>query len=158
MANRANMAYHIKNQIRDTYGEVAGKIIEREVHVTSAELLALATTAKELVPAPGTDKVLEFVSAVIKHNAGAAYVEADAPDEMVIQYSGGQDVSAEIDVTNFLVVTDDEIRYLASNLAATVDLEALKNTSLVLFNSGTDWTTGTGTVDVRISYRVHDFS
>ena len=158
MSRRAFMAYDIENQIADSEGKVAGKVFENEITVSSAELLALATTAKELVPAPGADKVLEFVSAVIKHNAGAAYVEADAPDEMVIQYSGGQDVSAEIDVTNFLVTTDDEIRFLVTTLAATVDLEALKNTSLVLFNSGTNWTTGTGTVNVRITYRIHDFS
>ena len=156
--NEGNLSFNMQNQIRDSYGIVTGKILEKRVHVTSAELLALATTAKELVPAPGADKVLEFVSAVVKHNAGTAYVEVGAPDEMVIEYSGGQDVSAEIDVTNFLAVTDDEIRYLASTVAATVDLEALKNTSLVLFNSGTDWTTGTGTVDVRISYRIHDFN
>ncbi len=156
--NEGNLSFNMQNQIRDSYGIVTGKILEKRVHVTSAELLALAATVKELVPAPGDDKVLEFVSAVLKHNAGTAYVETDAPDEMVIQYSGGQDVSAEIDVTNFLVVTDDEIRYLASTVAATVDLEALKNTSLVLFNSGAEWTTGTGTVDVRISYRIHDFS
>jgi hypothetical protein len=155
------MFYHIENQVRDSNGYTGGVTLQRKVRVSSAELLALATTAKELVPAPGANKVLEFVSAVIKHNAGTAYVEPSAPDEMVIQYSGGQDVSTEIDATNFLTVTDDEIRQVLANetvLASTVDLEALKNTSLVLFNSGANWTTGTGTLDVRINYRVHDFS
>jgi hypothetical protein len=140
---------------------MAGVTLQHRVEVSSAELQALATTVKDLVPAPGDDKILEFVSAMIKHNAGTAYVEPSAPDEMVIQYSGGQDVCTEIDVTGFLDQTDDEIRFvgaLESVLNTTVDLEALKNTSLVLFNSGANWTTGTGTVDVRINYRVHDFS
>jgi len=159
--NRANIFWNISNQIPDVKGSTAGVTLQNRVRVSSAELLALATTAKELVSAPGANKVLEFVSAVIKHNAGTAYAEPSAPDEMVIQYSGGQDVCTEIDATGFLDQTDDEIRlaaHLESVLATTVDLEALKNTSLVLFNSGANWTTGTGTVDVRINYRIHDFS
>lgn len=161
-AHRSNMFYHIEGQIRDGDGYKGGVTLERRVEVTSAELLALATTAKELVPAPGTDKVLEFVSAVIKYNYGSVvYAEPSAPDEMVIQYSGGQDVCTDIDTTNFIDQENDEIRLATFNetdMATTVDLEAIKNTSLVLFNSGTDWTGGDGTVDVRIMYRVHDFS
>jgi hypothetical protein len=156
------MYWHIANQIPDHEGYQGGVTLQRRVEVTSAEMLALATTAKELVPAPGADRVLEFVSAVIKYKAGSTgYTEPSAPDEMVIQYSGGQDVCTEIDSTNFIDQTDDEIRQagaLESVLATTVDLEALKNTSLVLFNSGGNWTGGTGTLDVRINYRVHDFS
>lgn len=158
-ADRGNMSYHIINQIADSDGVVAGKIYETEVEISSAELLALATTAKELVAVPGTNKVLEFVSVVIKYIAGsAAYVEPSAPDEMVVQYSGGQDVCAEIDTTNFIDQTNNEIRTARANLGTTVDMEALKNTSLVLFNSGANWTTGNGTLNVRTVYRIHDFS
>lgn len=157
-ADRGHMTYHIANQIADSDGVVAGKIFETEIQVSSAELLALATTAKELVAVPGVNKVLELVAVVIKHIAGAAYVEPSPADEMVVQYSGGQDACAEIDVTGFLDQTTDEIRTARGNLGTTVDMEALKNTSLVLFNSGENWTTGTGTLNVRTSYRVHDFS
>jgi len=160
-ANRANMSYHIKNQIRDNDGIIAGKILERRVRVSSAEILALATTPKELVPAPGTDKILEFISATIKHNAGTAYAEPDPADDCYIRYSGGQQCSADIDSTNFLDQTDDEIRIIPFNVAAmaiTVDLEALKNTALQLHNPDSNLITGTGTLDIRISYRIHDFS
>lgn len=161
MANRANISYHIQNQIEDNYGIAAGRILERRVAVSSAEILALNTTAKELVPAPGANKVLEFISATIKHIAGAAYVEPDAPDDCYIRYSGGQQCSADIDSTNFLDQTDDEIRIVPHNLTAmaiTTDLEALKNTALQLYNPDSNLTTGTGTLDIRISYRIHDFS
>ena len=84
-ANRANMYYHISNQIPDIEGYQGGVTLQHRVRVSSAELLALATTAKELVPAPGANKVLEFVSAVIKHNAGTAYAEPSEPDEMVFR-------------------------------------------------------------------------
>ncbi len=158
-ANRASIGWYIEEQLTDLEGKVAGKIYERQVTVTSAELLALATTAKELVPAPGADRVLEFISAAIKYNYGAtAYTEST--DDMVIEYSGGQDVSASIDSTNFIDQTNDEIRVIPHNLSAmaiTVDLEALKNTSLQLFIPNDNPTLGDGTLDVRITYRIHKF-
>lgn len=159
-ANRANMAWYIEEQLTDIDGKAAGKIYERQVTVTSAEILALNTTAKELVPAPGADRTLEFISAIIKHNAGTAYVEPDTPDDCYVRYSGGQQCSADIASLNFLTVTDDEIRIIPFNVTAmaiTTDLEALKNTALQLYNPDSNLTTGTGTLDIRITYRIHKF-
>lgn len=160
-ADRANMFYHVENQIRDHDGYKGGVTLERRVEVSSAEMLALAASPKELVPAPGANKVLEFVSVVIKYIAGdTGYTESNA--NLVVQYSGGQDVCTAIDATNFIDQTDDEIRVAhasESALATTVDLEALKNTSFTLDNNGAgEWTDGDGKLDVRIVYRVHDFS
>ena len=158
-ANRANIGWYIEEQLTDLEGKVAGKIYERQVTVFSGELLALATTAKELVPAPGADRVLEFISATIKYNYGAtAYTEST--DDMVIEYSGGQDVTASIDSTNFIDQTNDEIRVIPHNLSAmaiTTDLEALKNMSLQLFIPNDNPTLGDGTLDVRVTYRIHKF-
>ena len=159
--NRANIFYNIENQIRDADGYKGGVTLERRVEVTSAQMLALRATAKELVPAPGANQVLEFVSVVIKYIADdTGYTESSA--NLVVQYSGGQDVCTAIDATNFIDQTNDEIRVahaLETVLATTVDLEAIKNTSFVLFNNGAaEWTLGDGKLDVRIMYRVHDFS
>ena len=160
MANRANISWHIQNQLADRNSVSAGKIFEKQVLVSSAELLALATTAKELVPAPGANKVLEFICAIIKYNAGdTGYTEST--DDMVIEYSGGQDVSASIDSTGFIDQTNDEIRLIpfsATAMGITTDLEALKNTSLQLFIPNDNPTLGDGTLDVRTIYRIHDFS
>ncbi len=159
-ADRANMVYHIENQIADSEGKIAGKIFEREIEVSSAELLALATTAKELIPVPGTNKVLEFISAAIKYIAGSVgYTEST--DDMVIRYSGGQAASDAIDSTNFIDQTNDEIRVIPHSttaMAITVDLEALKNTALQLFIPNDNPTLGNGSLNIRTSYRIHDFS
>ena len=160
-ARRSNMFYHISEQIGSGDGITAGKIFEVETEISSAQIKLLATTAIDLVEAPGPDKVLEFVGAILKHNAGTAYAEPSAPDDMVIEYSGGQDVTASIDATGFLDQITDEIRLAppsTSAMAITVDLEALKNTSLRLLNTGGNYTTGTGSLNVRVSYRVHDFN
>jgi hypothetical protein len=159
--NRANLTWHIENQLTDTENKVAGKIYESEVSLTAGEIKLLATTSKTLVAAPGADRVIEFISAVIKVTAGTAYAEPSAPDDMVIEYSGGQDVTASIDATNFLDQTDDEIRVIpfsVTAMAITTDLEALKNTALQLTNTGGNYTTGTGTMVVRTTYRIHNFS
>ena len=44
---------------------VGAEILHEEVAVTSAEILALFTTPKELVATPGTKYVHEFISAVL---------------------------------------------------------------------------------------------
>ena len=138
--------------------ETAGLTYTDSVDVNSAEILDLADTPITLVAAQGTDTCIEFVSATLIHDAGTAYVEPSAPDDLVIEYSGGQDVTAAIDSTNFLTVTDDEARLVpfdVSVMAITTDLVALKNTALQLFNTGADLTTGTGTMTVKVTYRVH---
>ena len=161
-ANRSNIAWYIEEQLTDIGGKAAGKIYERQITVSAAEIKDLNGSPKELVPAPGADRVIEFISAVIKHNAGAAFVEPDTPDDCVIRYSdaGGQAVTADITALGFLTVTDDEIRIIPHNLTAmpiTTDLEALKNTALQLYNPDSDYTTGTGTLDIRVTYRIHKF-
>ncbi len=158
-ANRANIGWYIEEQLTDIDGKVAGKIYERQVTVSSGEIKALATTAKELVPAPGADRVLEFISAVIKYNYGSV-IYTESTDDMVIEYSGGQDVTASIDSSNFIDQSNDEIRLIpfsASAMAITVDLEALKNTSLQLFIPNDNPAAGDGTLDVRVTYRIHNF-
>lgn len=159
--NRANIFYNIENQIRDAGGYKGGVLLERRVEISSAEMLALRATAKELIPAPGADQVLQFVGVVIKYIADdTGYTESNA--NMVVQYSGGQDVCTAIDVTGFIDQTSNEIRSAFASetaLATTVDLYALRNTSLVLFNNGAaEWTGGDGKLDVRVLYCVHDFS
>ena len=159
--NRANLSWNLQGQLADSDNIKAGNIFEKEVLINTAAVKLLAAQ-HELVPAPGAGKVLEFCGAIIKHVAGdAGFVEPSAPDELVIEYSGGQNVTADLDVTGFIDQTDDEIRQMPPDvtaMATTTDLEALANTSLVLFNTGENYTTGTGSLNVRIRYRIHDFS
>jgi len=126
------------------------------VELTAANILDLADTPITLVAAQGADTVIEFVSAVLIHDAGTAYAEPSAPDDLVIQYAtSGTDVSAEIDSTGFLDQVTDEVRLILPAWTATTDLVPDKNHALQLFNTGADLTTGDGTMTVKITYRVH---
>jgi hypothetical protein len=141
-------------------GTIANMVDHQSTHtatveLSSANLLAL-TTPITLVAAQGADTLIEFVSALLIHDAGTAYAEPSAPDDMVIQYNTtGSDVSASIDATGFLTTTTDEIRLVPSNLALTFDLLTEKNKALEIINTGSNYTTGTGTMTVKVTYRVH---
>lgn len=132
-----------------------GPTITDTVEISSAEIKDLVNNPKELIAAPGGDYVIEFLSAILIHDAGTAYVEPSAPDDMVIEYDTGTDLTASIDATGFLTVTDDEIRRIPTTLALTTDLVPEKDAAVQLFNTGEDLTTGTGTMTVKINYRIH---
>ena len=145
---------HTSTPTQNSDGVSVGTLTAK-VELTSTNIKALVGTPITLVAAQGADTVIEFVSAVMIHDAGTAYVEPSAPDDMVIEYDTGTDVSGSIDATGFLTVTSDEIRSVPTTLALTVDLVPEKNAALRLLNTGGDYTTGTGTMTLQITYRVH---
>jgi len=157
MANRAFLTHDIENSLEDGEGKIAGKIYEKIVTLTSAQVKDL-TTAKELVPAPGAGRLLEFICAILKHHAGTAYVEPSAPDDLRIEYGSGTDLTGDIDAGGFLDQTTDEVRRAATDLGIDEDLETEVNQAINLLNTGEDYTTGTGTLEIRIIYRLHDFN
>ena len=57
------------------------------VQVTSAELLALFATPKELVPAQGAGFALQFVEMFIQKPAGTAYGGIAAGEDLSVKYT-----------------------------------------------------------------------
>lgn len=127
-----------------------------EVAVTSPELLALRATPKTLVSAPGAGKVLEFIGAVLLLDATAtAYVESAA--NLSIRYTGttGAKVSDDIEATGFIDQTADTMTTARPKADAIVAKTGCENQLLCLHNLGAgEYTTGTGTMRVKVSYRV----
>lgn len=138
-------------------GIVATQLVETTIRtatvaLTNAEILALAASPKELVAAPGADKVIEFVGAIIVFDWTADYTET--ADNMDIKYSGGNPVSETIESTGFVDAGADAV----INSVPVKDVIMAANTALVLDNIG-DGEFGGGnaanTWSVRITYRVH---
>jgi hypothetical protein len=132
-----------------------GKVLVAEVAVSSAELLALRATPKTLVAAPGAGYVLEFVSAVLLLDATAtAYVESSA--NLGIKYTDGSgfQVSEDIEATGFIDQTADTLQHARAKADSIVAKTGCEDAALVLHNLGAgEYTTGTGTMRVKISYR-----
>jgi hypothetical protein len=58
-----------------------------EGSITVAEMLALRATPKELVPAPGTGKVLELLGGILIYDYTAAFTES--ADNLGVRFTTG---------------------------------------------------------------------
>lgn len=125
------------------------------VTISTAELLALATSPKELVAAPGADKIVQFVGAtlVLDYNS---ILYAESGDNMGIKYenAAGVQVSEDIEMTGFIDQTADTVTNAVPKKDAIVAASGCVNKALVMDNLGSNFTNGNSPVDVRIAYRI----
>lgn len=122
------------------------------VEISSAEILALDSAAKELVAAPGAGKVLEFVSAVFFLDHGGTDYTGGA--DIVVENATGTNLSGNL-ANSFLQSSADAYAILNALQAGVVNVA---NEALNLLNSSTTFATGNGTLVVHVAYRVHDFN
>lgn len=138
------------------FAPIGGGLRYAEVSLTANEIKALRATPKTLVAAPGSGKLLEFVSAVLLLDATAtAFTESD--DNMAIKYTDGSGaaVSGTIEATGFIDQTADTMTTAVGKLDTIVAKSGCENKALVLHNTGDgEYATGTGTMRVKIAYRV----
>jgi hypothetical protein len=128
-----------------------------EVALTANQIKALRATPISLVAAPGTGKVIEFVSAVLLLDATATGFTETA-DNMAIRYTNGSGVivSEAIEATGFIDQTADTITNAIAKADAIVAATGAANQALVLHNTGDgEYATGTGVMRVKVAYRVH---
>jgi uncharacterized protein YijF (DUF1287 family) len=131
-----------------------------DVLVANAEIKALRAAPKTVVPAPGTGKVLEFVSAVLQLKAGTN-VLTEATANLAIKYKDGAgvQVSQTIETTGFIDQAADQVTYGLVKLDPITARTACENQPLVLHNLGAGELAGNAANDavlrVKVSYRVH---
>ncbi|MBA7633618.1 hypothetical protein ES703_41189 [subsurface metagenome] len=132
-----------------------------EVEISSAEILALHTTPKTLVAAPGVNKILEFISLSLAMDwDSVAYTINDARN-LAVRYTDadGEAVSSIQKVTDFLDQESDQVRLLLTlPISGVVSIEAVPNAPLVLtltLGNGTSVTLGDSPIHAKVAYRVH---
>ena len=156
--NRAFLTYDIENSLEDGEGKIAGKVYERTVEISSAEIKTLRASPKVLVPAPGSGRLIEFISAVLRVDSTDT-VYTESTDNLVIEYSSGDDLTGAIETTGLIDQTTNETRRVATDWGTDTDLEAQINKAVRLFNTGdNEYAAGTGTMKVTTLYRLHDFN
>lgn len=152
--NRANIAYHIKEQIHGDDDEIVGDIRTIEISLTSAEILLLYTTPKTLVAAPGAGKVIEFISAVaFLDHGGTDYAAGGA---LSIQTITGNTTLSDSVAAATLINASADAYVVFQALSAEVATDV--NDGLELTNATQVHTTGNGILRVKVSYRIHDFN
>lgn len=136
-------------------------IATREVLVSNSELKLLNAVPKELVPAQGANKLIEFVSAVVRLNAGAS-VLTESSDNLVVRYTNGFGVSVSqvLQSTGFIDQAVDMISEMLPKVDPTVSEANALNKALVLHNSGNNEfggnATNDATLELVVNYRVHE--
>jgi len=133
------------------------RILKRDVVVSSAELLALNATPKEIVPAPGAGLALVFEGAVIHKPAGTAYGGIAAGEDLSVKYTNGAGLEvAQCETTGFLDQATDQTRYVRPHTAASLNsaLVPTANAALVLHMLVGEITSGDSPLHVRFFFRV----
>lgn len=131
-----------------------------KVTLTNAEVKALRAAPKTLVAAPGTNKVIEFLSGIIKLKAGANAITETA-DNMAVKYENGSGVaiSDTIEATGFIDQSVNTQTSIKAKTDAIVASSGAENKAIVLHNTGDGEYAGNAandaTIEVYIAYRVH---
>ena len=161
--NRAFLTHDIENSLEDGEGKIAGRIYEKIITLTNAELKALNTTAKELVAAPGAGRLLEFVSAMLFLDVGSEIL-TESTDNLDIEYDNGTGaaVCTTIECTGFIEQTVDQIMLaVAIVVAGSTTASTTVNKNLALLSNEGDFA-GNASADavmkIKIAYRIHDFN
>lgn len=130
-------------------------IAHSRVTIATADVLLLATTPYELVPAPGAGKILYFEGALFQLDYNSVqYTEAG--DNLAVKYTNaaGVAVSTTVECTGFIdQAADTSVRGLPV-LNAIVANAANENQALVLDNLGNNFGAGNSALVVDTFYRV----
>lgn len=133
-------------------------IVTEDVTISSAELLALHATPKELVAAPGAGKAIILIDAQLHldYNA-AAYAGIAAGENLEIRYTDGSgQLVATIESDGLLDATADEYRHVLPQSAAAS--EPVSNAALIMCLASGEVITGDSPLKVRVRYRTVDLT
>ena len=157
-ANRANIGWYIDNQIGGKDDRFTGRVYDKEVKLTSSEILALLASPKLLVAAPGAGQIIELLSAVFFLDAGTAY--ANGGDLTIQTVTGNAALTPAIAAADLINQAADHYRAVKSLVCSGGDdIELLSvNQGIELVVAGAEHITGTGTLTVKVMYRIHDFN
>jgi hypothetical protein len=123
-----------------------------QVSIASADILALNTTPKQLVAAPGSGKVIIVEGIVFKMvRTATAYANGGA---LEFRYTDGSGAKVSADIAATVVTTGGAGTEYNSVAGVTTSLTPVANAAIVLRCATADFITGTGTAVVSIKYRI----
>lgn len=131
----------------------------RVTQLTNAQLLALAATPVEVIPAPGSGKCIHVTGWRFRliHN-GTTMDDAAADGNLILEYEGGSTIDSI--EANGLIDGTANTQALSRNLTELIVAETgIENTAIDISNDGAEFTAGGGgdaTAEVEVFYRVLD--
>ncbi|MGB0367934.1 MAG: hypothetical protein ACPGD8_00930 [Flavobacteriales bacterium] len=126
------------------FGEVKDTVID----LSSAEILALGSTPKTVVPAPGSGKLLQVLNATVKYT----YVTATYTGGTMLRV--GTNISQDAYICQALDATVSTIRTFTTPIHTTAGyVGSAENTAIEIDTTSTA-STGDGTAKVWVRYQV----
>lgn len=164
-ATVADLSSFARTIIDDASGDAVlttiGGARSATVEVTNAEIKALAATPKTLVAAPGANKVIQFLGAILILDYGGTNVFTESDDNFSIKYANaaGVAVSVTIETTGFIDQSADTMTCAIPVKDAIVAASGASNKALVLDNIGDGEIGGNAgndnTMTVIVHYVIH---
>lgn len=129
----------------------------KDVQLTATNIKALAATNIELIPAPGAGLAIIPVAAYMFLDNATDYVQTNDTDHLAFVYSGSNEIAefaTQAQWKAMIEATADH--WLTAPIPAVAGgFLPEENKAVDLDNNGAaEYTTGTGTLSVRIWYRV----
>lgn len=143
------------------YGAIG--VISTRTTIAAEDVKTLRATPVTLVPALGTGRILEFLSATLVLDYGSE-VLAETDDNLAIKYTNGSGVAVSdtIEMTGFIDQTADTVTRGVPVKDAIVTLAGSANQALVLHNTGGGEMTGNASDDSVLTvftlFRVADIN
>ena len=153
-ANRANIGWYIDNQIGGEDDRITGKVYEKMITLTTAEILLLNSAPKSLVAAPGIGKVVEFMSAVFLFNFDTAAF--DNTSNLSIRTTTGHTAQSDVVAAAACLElgADGYGMFQVPSAETVIDV----NDGLELYGSTVPGAGGSSTLKIKVNYRIHDFN
>ena len=134
-------------------------IHRRAVTLTSAQILLLATTQIELIPAPGADKINQVLGIQMILDYGSnVFTEPSAPDDLEVVYNAAGGTSIADVIGDFIVNSADTIAQPTIKDIAGAAATTMINKAVVLDNTGGNYGGNAGddsTLTVICEYLIH---
>jgi hypothetical protein len=129
------------------------------MQLSAAQILALADTPVELVPAPAAGKYIEFLGAtLLLDHAGTGFAEAADNLEIHYENEAGAAVTGVIEMTGFIDQTADTVLQVAPITPVARAATDIVAKALVLTNINDNFTdagTTTSVLRVKTAFRIH---
>lgn len=123
-----------------------------DITITSAQLLALNATARQVVAAPGSGLAIVPVGVLATKAAGTAYGGIATGEDLSFKYTNSSGAeSVQMETTGFLDQTTAQARWAYPNAA---NLTPVANAAIVVHLLSGEITTGDSDLKLRIFYRV----
>ena len=140
--------------LEDKFNEIDATIYTAEVAITAADIVAMYTTAVEVIAAPGAGKALHFVDAALIYDYDTATYTGGGV--ITLEYAAGAAVSTDIAAANGFGAAGDKVFSLAA-LNASGGYTMPVNTAIDITNATGVFVAPTGAAGIarlKVTYRV----